>query len=102
MQYIFRYNLRPDGAADYHRWLSKQADASAQPAGWTYVGTWLDVMGFGHYDYESRWVLDAHGSVASRPLDEEAEKDAAAALPFLEDGQVLVLKGLSGIPARAG
>jgi hypothetical protein len=64
------------------------------------VGTFFDVMGVDGYDYESRWELNGHGSVNLRLLDTEAEQGLQDRLPFVEAGQVAMMKALSGIVPR--
>jgi len=97
MYYVFRYNLRSEAAAEYKQWLADHSNGRAEQAGWTYVGTFCDVMGFDRYDYETRWELNGHGSVNIRPLDAETEKRIQDRLPFIEEGQVSLMKALSGI-----
>lgn len=75
-------------------WLESKANPGIQKAGWTYLGTWFDVMGFGQYDYESRWELNDHGSVNARPLTEETEQHLSDRLPFVEGGEVLLMRTL--------
>ena len=98
--YVFRYNLRPEAAGEYKQWLEKQAGGRTEQAGWNYVGTFFDVMGCDRYDYETRWELNGHGSVMTRPLDAETERRIRDRLPFVEDGQVAVLQALNGIGPR--
>jgi hypothetical protein len=98
--YVFRYNLRSQAAAEYKQWLAKQAAGQAEQAGWTYVGTFCDVMGCDRYDYETRWELNGNGSVSVRPLDVKTELGLADRLPFVEEGQVALLKALNGVPRQ--
>ena len=95
--YVLRYNLRPDAAAEYKQWLAEHTGARSEQAGWTYVGTFFDVMGIDGYDYESRWELNGHGSVNLRLLDTETEQGIQDRLPFVEAGQVAMMKALNGI-----
>ena len=95
--YVLRYNVRSEGAAEYKQWLADQTGARSEQAGWTYLGTFFDVMGCDHYDYETRWELNGRGSVNSRPLDAETERRIRDRLPFVEEGQVALLEALSGI-----
>ncbi len=98
--YVFRYNLRPEAAAEYKQWLVDHTGARSEQAGWTYLGTFFDVMGFDRYDYETRWELNGHGSVNTRPLDAETEQWIPERLPFIEEGQVALMKALNGIVPR--
>jgi hypothetical protein len=59
MQYIQRFSLKPHKAGEFRDWLKKndQTLREGQPKGWTYLGTWFTVLGFGHYDVEMRYEL---------------------------------------------
>jgi hypothetical protein len=98
--YVLRYNLRPEAAAAYQQWLTDHSNGASEQTGWRYLGTFCDVMGFTEYDYETRWELNGHGSVSRRPLDAETEQWLQDRLPFIEDGQVALLKALNGITPR--
>ena len=98
--YVLRYNLRPEAGAGYEQWLADHTGTRSEQAGWTYVGTFLDVMGVDGYDYETRWELNSHGSVNNRPLDTETEQWIQDRLPFVEEGQVSMMKALSGMVPR--
>ena len=98
--YVLRYNLRSEAAGEYQQWLADHTGARSEQAGWTYVGTFLDVMGADQYDYETRWALNSHGSVNTRLLDAETEQRIQDRLPFVEEGQVAVMKALNGIVPR--
>ena len=98
--YVLRYNLRSEAAAEYQQWLADHTGARSEQAGWTYVGTFLDVMGADEYDYETRWELNSHGSVNTRLLDAETEQRIQDRLPFVEEGQVALMKALNGIVPR--
>jgi hypothetical protein len=53
------------------------------------------------YEYETRWELNSHGSVNSRPLDAETEQGLQDRLPFVEKGQVALMKALSSVAPGA-
>jgi len=97
MYYVFRYNLRSEAGAEYKQWLADHCNGQSEQAGWTYVGTFCDVMGFDRYDYETRWELSGNGSVNTRPLDAETEQRIQDRLPFIQEGQVSLMRALSGI-----
>jgi hypothetical protein len=78
------------------QWLAARSSARSEQVGWTYVGTFLDVVGVDRYDYETRWEVNSHGSVNIWPLDTEAEQRIQDRLPFVEGGQVAVMKALNG------
>jgi hypothetical protein len=93
--YVLRYNLRSEAAAEYKQWLLDHGNGRSAQTGWTYVGTCCDVMGLDRYDYETRWKLNEHGSVNSRPLDAATEQRIQERLPFIQEGQVALLKALT-------
>lgn len=95
--YVLRYNLRPEAGAEYRRWLADHTGTRSEQMGWTYVGTYFDVMGLERYDYETRWELNGQGSVSSRPLDAETEQRIGERLPFVEDGRVSVMQAVRGV-----
>jgi hypothetical protein len=104
LEYVFRYNLRPQKLAEYAEWLAAQVSAAAPGHNghglrrtWIYLGTWLDIMSLGSYDYESRWRLDDRVSVRKRPLSPEAERNPPQCLEFVEAGEVAVMDGLRGV-----
>lgn len=99
MYYVLRYNLRAEAAAEYGQWLKEQTNGGSEETGWTYAGTFCDVMGLDRYDYETRWAFTGHGSVSTRPLDAETEQRIQDRLPFIEEGQVALMKALNGIVA---
>ncbi|MGI9609471.1 MAG: hypothetical protein ACR2NL_04165 [Acidimicrobiia bacterium] len=59
MQYIFRYHIHPGRSEEFVAWLGDNEATMAQhtPDGWSYVGTWFTVRGFGSYAAESRWDI---------------------------------------------
>ena len=104
MEYVFRYNVKPAKGAEFATWLTAQTSRDEPPRNgqtvypaWTYVGTWLDVMSVGRYDYETRWRLEDRVSVRTRPLSPEAERNPAACLEFIDAGEVAVLNDLRGM-----
>ena len=104
MEYILRFNVRHTRGAEFVEWLTAQTSRheplrnghNVYPA-WTYVGTWLDVMSLGRYNYETRWTLEDRVSVSKRPLSPEAERNPAACLEFIDAGEVAVLNDLRGM-----
>lgn len=59
MQYVQRFNLKIYKAGEFRDWLKKhdQTLREGQPEGWTYLGTWFTVRGFGRYEVEVRFEL---------------------------------------------
>ncbi len=72
MQIIYRYHIKPKQAEAYRAWQleNDQAFRDHAPPGWSYVGTWFTVQGFGRYEAESRWELDDYGALGSGFGDE--------------------------------
>jgi hypothetical protein len=67
MQYVMRYQLKPMVQAEFHQWVTENESelATNAPEGWTYLGTWFTVRGFGQYDCETRWELDDYGALGA-------------------------------------
>ncbi len=76
MQKIDRYHLKPNKAEAYRAWLLENDEAFRDhaPDGWTYLGTWFTVQGFGSYPVESRWEVDDYASLGSGFGDEEFQR----------------------------
>lgn len=49
-----RYHLEPMQTPAYHKWLlgNEALVKDNTPEGWTYLGTWFTVRGFGSYECE--------------------------------------------------
>lgn len=67
MQYIMRYDLKPLKSPEFHTWLLENESllAGNTPEGWTYLGTWFTVRGFGRYGCETRWELDDYAALGA-------------------------------------
>jgi hypothetical protein len=76
MQYVTRYHLKPLKVAEYRQWLLDNESLLAEhaPEGWTYLGTWFTVMGFGKFECESRWEVDDYGALGSGWGDETYQR----------------------------
>lgn len=68
MEYIVRYSLKPQKSGEYRQWLldNEARLKSAVPEGWTYLGTYFTVRGFGNNHCETRWELKNYGALDSR------------------------------------
>jgi hypothetical protein len=82
MQYIVRYQLKPMQGNAYQEWLLKNESAmkESESEGWTYLGTWFTVRGFGRYDCEARWELDDYDALGA----EQTEANLRLMLESLE------------------
>ena len=67
MEYIMRFSLKPNKAEEFRQWLLDNHDkfAAGFPEGWTYLGTYFTVLGFGDCDCESRWELTGVGALGN-------------------------------------
>jgi hypothetical protein len=67
MQRIVRYHLKPMQAPAFQRWALEKESLIQEnaPEGWTYVGIWFTVLGFGRYDCEIRWELDDYDALGA-------------------------------------
>jgi hypothetical protein len=89
MQYIQRASLKVHQAGKYQQWLVENEPLIAQnaPAGWTYVGTWFTVRGFGRYDCEVRWELDDYAALGSDFGNEVFQKAMMEGFEFFDPAQ---------------
>ena len=67
MQYVTRYNLKPDKESEFRQWVLDNSSAIAEnaPDGWSYLGTWFTVRLFGQYECESRWEIDDYAALGA-------------------------------------
>lgn len=88
MQYIIRYDIRSSESEAFRSWLIENDDAiraSARP-GWTYLGTWFTVQGFGSYQNETRWEIGDYGDLGAAWSDEGARLTHRW-MGFVDDGR---------------
>jgi hypothetical protein len=73
MEYVYRHSIKPGKAVEYRDWLAKNHQIMKDHAseGWSYLGTWFDVRGFGSHDAESRWEIDDYSALGAGFGDEE-------------------------------
>ena len=67
MEYIVRFRLKPNKAEEFRQWLLDNHDklVATMPEGWTYLGTYFTLRGFGEYHCRSRWELTDYGALAN-------------------------------------
>lgn len=76
LEYEFRFSVDRGRQNEFIDWLRTNEDDFKEHTrpGWTYLGTWLTVGGFGEYDGESRWALDSYASLGEGWGDEVAQR----------------------------
>ena len=73
---MWRYTVDRGRQNEFIDWLRSNEDdmqAHTQP-GWSYIGTWMTVGGFGDYSGESRWELDSYAALGEGWGDETAQR----------------------------
>jgi hypothetical protein len=107
MQYIQRANLKPFKAAAFQQWLLDNASLLAEhaPEGWTYVGTWFTVRGFGQYDCEVRWELADYAALGSGFGTEAFQQAMLEAQEYIDSsrgGETYLMKSAADIRMQQG
>ena len=89
MQYVVRYDIAQGRAEEYRNWLLANEEKMGvhQPEGWSYLGTWFTVLGFGSYQAESRWEVDDYGRLGAGFGDEELQRLTRDSLDFLDSSR---------------
>ena len=107
MQYIIRYNLKPLKATEFREWLLKNESLIAEntPEGWTYLGTWFRVRGFGKYQCESRHEIDDYGALGADFGNETYQRLMLEWMEFIDltqAGETYLMKSSTDISIMAG
>jgi hypothetical protein len=89
MQYVMRYHLKPDMSAAFKKWLLENQSLMEenQPDGWTYLGTWFTVRGFGQYPCETRWELDDYAALGAGWGNEISQRLSREWMEFVDTGR---------------
>jgi len=76
LEYVFRFTVDKGKQNEFIEWLRTNEDDLKEHTrpGWTYIGTWMTVGGFGEYDGESRWALESYESLGEGWGDEVAQR----------------------------
>ena len=76
LEYVFRFTIVHGRQNEFIEWLRANEDRLREHTrpGWTYVGTWFTVGGFGDYTGESRWTLESYASLGEGWGDEIAQQ----------------------------
>ena len=107
MQYINRYYLKPLKGTEFREWLLENEPLIAEnaPAGWTYLGTWFTVMGFGKYDCETRYEIDDYGTLGAGFGNETYQRLMLEWMEFIDltqAGETYLMKSSTDISIMAG
>jgi hypothetical protein len=102
MQYVNRFNLEPQQATPFREWLLENGTTFAEhaPEGWSYLGTWFTVLGFGHYQCEVRWELDDYTALGAGFGDETFQELFRQWITFTDQrdpGETYLLKSADDV-----
>jgi hypothetical protein len=102
MQYINRYHVLPQKEVEFKAWLLENEPLLKEHAveGWTYLGTWFTVMGFGYYACESRWEVDDYGALGAGWGDETNQRLMREWFEFMDQSrgsEVYLMKSASDV-----
>jgi hypothetical protein len=76
LEYTYRYNIMLGKAGAFRDWLLANDEDlhDHQPPGWTYLGTWFAVRGFGDFGCEGRFQIESYEALGSGFGDDEAQR----------------------------
>ena len=76
LEYVFRFTIDRGKQNEFIAWLRDNEEnfKNHTRPGWSYLGTWMTVGGFGDYDGESRWTVDSYASLGEGWGDEVAQR----------------------------
>jgi len=102
MQYIMRYYLKPLKSAEFQKWVLENESLLAEntPEGWTYLGTWFTVRGFGRYGCETRWELDDYAVLGAGWGNETSQQLTREWTEFVDlgrDGEHCLMKSAADV-----
>jgi len=97
MQYIVRFNVSK--TSEYRQWVLENATAIAEnaPQGWTYVGSWFTLQGFGRYDCEVRWELDDYSALGAGWGNKTYQRLLAEWGEYVEDSETYLMKSAADV-----
>lgn len=83
LEWVYRFTVDRGKLNQFVDWLRANEDKLHEHTrpGWTYLGTWMTVGGFGRYSGESRWSLESYAALGEGWGDETAQ---ALLTEFLE------------------
>ncbi len=76
LEFVFRFIIDKGKQNEFIEWLRTNEENFKEHTrpGWTYLGTWMTVGGFGEYDGESRWSLGGYASLGEGWGDEVSQR----------------------------
>lgn len=106
MQYVMRFDVEPNRAGEFRTWLVEHDDTirSSSREGWTYLGTWFTVQGFGAYQAEVRFEIDDYAALGA-DSSEDNEKVLQQWMDFVDDRRPVdtsLMKSASDVIILAG
>jgi hypothetical protein len=86
MEYVLRYDIKPDRATEFRAWITDNtANLAAHAAeGWTYRGTYFTVRGFGDYSNETRWEIDDYAALGAGFGDQDSVRLTQEWMDFVD------------------
>jgi hypothetical protein len=107
MQFIQRYNLKPFKMGEFLEWMKENEKALAENAaeGWTLLGTWFSVRGFGQHDCETRWEIEGYETLGSDFGNEQMRKLSLEWMEFTDQhrpGETYLVKSTSEVIVMEG
>lgn len=76
LEYVFRFTVDRGRVNEFIDWVRANEDDLREHnrPGWSYLGTWFTVGGFGDYTGESRWSLESYDALGEGFGDETAQR----------------------------
>lgn len=76
LEYVIRFSVEKGRQIEFMDWINANDERLREHSrpGWTYLGTWVTVGGFGAYTGETRWSLEGYESLGSDWGDEVAQQ----------------------------
>lgn len=87
LEWVYRFNVDRGKLNEFVDWLRANEDNLREHTrpGWSYIGTWMTVGGFGEYSGESRWSLESYAALGEGWGDETAQRLLAEFLEMTDN-----------------